>query len=44
MNMDTINPYMLILKADPGKYIRTPSATVAALIKAAEGVLAFFGG
>ena len=40
MNPHTANPYMFILKADPARYIRTPSAAVVALIKAAEGGVA----
>ena len=40
MNPHTSNPYMFILKADPARYIKTPSAAVVALIKAAEGGVA----
>ena len=40
MNPHTANPYMFILKADPARYIQTPSAAVVALIKAAEGGIA----
>ena len=36
------NPYMMILKADPERYIQKPAATVLALSKAAEGCLALF--
>jgi len=42
MNPHTSNPYMFILKADPGRYINTPAAAIVALIKAAEGVFAVF--
>ncbi|MBR4472629.1 MAG: hypothetical protein IKS55_03225 [Oscillospiraceae bacterium] len=40
MNPHTSNPYMFILEADPSRYIKTPSAAVVALIKAAEGGVA----
>lgn len=40
MNPHTANPYMFILKADPARYIKTPSGAVIALIKAAEGGVA----
>ena len=40
MNPHASNPYMFILKADPARYIKTPSAAVIALIKAAEGGVA----
>ena len=40
MNPHASNPYMFILKADPARYIKTPSATVVALIKAVEGGVA----
>jgi len=36
------NPYLWILKADPARYIRTASAAVTALLKAAEGAAALF--
>lgn len=40
MNPHASNPYMFILKAEPERYIKTPSAAVVALIKTAEGALA----
>ena len=39
--MNGSNPYMLILNANPAKYIKTPSSTVVTLIKVLEGVLSF---
>ena len=38
----SVNPYMMILKADPARYIQRPAATVLTLLKAAEGGLALF--
>ena len=42
MNPHASNPYMFILKAEPERYIKTPSAALVALIKAAEGAVAMF--
>lgn len=42
MNPHASNPYMFILKAEPERYIKTPSAALVALIKAAEGAVAVF--
>lgn len=41
MDSVSLNPKMLILDADPERYIRTPSGAVVAIIKAAEGFAAF---
>lgn len=43
MNQYNRHPLMSILKSDPGKYLDTPSATLAALIAAAEGFPALLG-
>lgn len=40
MNPNETNPLMFILEADPGRYIKTPAATVLALLKALEGAAA----
>ena len=42
--MDSNDPRMMILDADPAKYIRTPSGAVVVMIKAAEGYAAYFLG
>ena len=41
MNPALSNPLMFILEADPEKYIKTPSASVVAIIKTLEGFAAF---
>jgi len=41
MNPYASNPYMLILKADPDRYINRTAPTILALIKTAEGCAAF---
>ena len=41
MNPHTSNPLMFILEADPDRYIKTPAAAILAVLKAAEGVVAF---
>ena len=42
--MDSNDPRMMILDADPAKYIRTPSGAAIVMIKAAEGYAAYFLG
>ena len=44
MNPNETNPLMFILEADPGRYIKTPAATVLAFLKALEGAAACFCG
>lgn len=39
----SINPYMMILKADPPRYIQKPAPTVLVLAKTVEGVFALLG-
>lgn len=41
MNPYASNPYMMILKADPDRYINRTAPAILALIKAAEGCAAF---
>lgn len=41
MNPYASNPYMMILKADPDRYINRPAPTVLTLIKVPEGCAAF---
>lgn len=41
MNPYASNPYMMILKADPDRYINRTAPAILALIKAAEGSVAF---
>ena len=41
MNPYASDPYMMILKADPDRYIRRAAPTILALIKIAEGPVAF---
>ena len=41
MNPYSSNPYMMILKADPDKYINRTAPTILALIKIVEGCAAF---
>ena len=44
MNANETNPLMFILEAAPERYIKTPAATVLALLKIAEGAAAVLGG
>ena len=44
MNPNTTNPLMFILEARPERYIKTPSATVLALLKMLEAAAAVWGG
>lgn len=41
MNPVSSNPYMLILEADPDRYLNRPAPTLLALLKVLEGVIAF---
>lgn len=38
-----LNPYMMILKADPARYIQKPASTLLVLLKTAEGLCCLLG-